>query len=125
MIDDLDWPFLLDRGTALVWFLVALYGISRRLRRLKKLNRIVLRKPEEQEDVDYLRSVKRSTYYRLGVKVALLIGATIALFHLMDIYLIWRFSVIIALILMSMETTNVDAVRARLARNAAARRQQR
>jgi len=119
---DQDWPFLLERGTALAWFLLAVAGIALRLRRLRRLHQIILRKPEEQEDIDYLRSVVWSTYLRLGVKVALLVGSIVALFHLMDIVLLWRFSVIVALILMTVETHNVDAVRARLARNATSRR---
>ncbi len=124
-MSDLDWPLLLDRSTALIWFLLALTGIVLRTRRLRRLHRIILPKPEVQEDVDYLRSVIRSTHLRLGVKVALLIGSMIALFHLMDLYLIWRFAVIVALILMVSETHNVDAVRARLARNATDRRRAR
>jgi hypothetical protein len=122
MMVDLDWTAILDRGTALAWFLLALLGIALRMRRLYHLNRIILPKPEQQEDVDYLRSVKRSTYYRLGVKFALLIGSMIALFQIFELFLVWRVAIIIALILMALETTNVDSVRARLARNARTRR---
>lgn len=120
---DIDWAFVLDRGTAFAWFVLALVGILLRVRRLGRLNQIILPKPEEPEDVKYLRSVKRSTYLRLATKVVLLIGATIALFQLFDFYLVWRGSVILILVLMIAETRSVDLIRAYLARNAALRKQ--
>ena len=63
-------------------------------------------------------SVRHSTYIRLGVKVVLLIGGMIALFHLMEYVLLWRAGVIIMLIAMALETLNVDRVRQRLALSA-------
>lgn len=117
----IDWPLLLNRGTALVWVLLALTGVVRRVRRLYRLNQIILLEPIEQEDVDYLASIKNSTYLRLSVKIVLLIGGLIALFQLTDFYLVWRVAVIVALVLMVMETSNVDQVRRRLALNAQAR----
>lgn len=110
----MDWPALLDRGTALIWVLLAALGVFRRVRRLVRLGQIILPEPVEQADADYLASVKQSTHLRLSVKVVLLIGGLIALFHLTDYYLIWRVGVIVALVLMNAETVSVDAVRQRL-----------
>jgi hypothetical protein len=112
---DMDWFELAERGTAIVWVALAIWGVFRRLRRLERLGRIILPEPLEQEDVDYLVSVKRSTHIRLTVKVVFLIGGTIALFHLTDYLLFWRAGVLLSLLLMDFETINVDAVRQRLA----------
>ena len=117
----LDWPLLVNRGTALVWVLLAAVGVLRRVRRLYRLNRIVLPTPLEPEDADYLASVKRSTYLRLGVKLVLLFGGLVALFQLTDLYLVWRIAIIAALVLMNAETGSVDGVRHRLAMSAQAR----
>lgn len=114
-------PYVLaERGTALLWVLLAVAGVFRRLRRIGRLNQIVLPEPYEQEDLDYLASVKRSTYLRLGVKCVLLLGGLIALFQATEYLLIWRVGVIVALALMDFETVNVDAVRRRLALRARA-----
>lgn len=114
----IDWPLLVNRGTALVWVLLAALGVLRRVRRLHRLSRIVLPEPRAVEDEDYLDSVCRSTYLRLGVKIVLLIGGLIALFQLTDLYLVWRAAIIAALVLMDFETINVDQVRHRLALSA-------
>lgn len=121
---DPGWAQVLDTGTALVWFLLALAGIVLRVRRLRRLDRIILPQPEHPEDVDYLRSVKRSTHLRLATKLVLLLGAAIALFGLVEFYLLWRLGIIVVLVLMISETTGVDAVRARLARHATMREAQ-
>lgn len=117
----LDWPLLLNRGTALVWVLLAAYGVFRRVRRLQRLNQIILPEPVEQEDVEYLASIKRSTYLRMGVKIVLLIGGCVALFNLMGYVLIWRFGVLLMLVFMDTETASVDRIRERLALSAQAR----
>jgi hypothetical protein len=115
-MDDIDTLYeFAERGTALVWVILATWGVFRRLRRLDGLNQIILPEPLEQEDVDYLASVKRSTYIRLTVKVVFWIGGVIALFHFTDLLLVWRTGVLISLGLMDFETVNVDAVRQRLA----------
>lgn len=118
---DMEWFALFERGTAMAWVALAILGIFRRVRRLEHLSRIILPQPLEQEDVDYLASVKRSTYLRLGVKVVLLLGGMIALFHLTEYVLLWRTGIIVALMLMDFETSNVDNVRQRLALSARAR----
>lgn len=112
---DMDWFSLVERATAMAWVALAMLGIFRRVRRLEHLSRIILPEPLEQEDADYLASVKRSTYLRLAVKVVLLIGGLIALFHMTEYILLWRGGIIVALILMDAETSNVDNVRKRLA----------
>lgn len=117
---DMDWFWFVERGTALAWVALAVLGVFRRVRRLEHLDQIILPEPVEQEDVDYLASVKRSTYLRLTVKLVLLIGGLIALFRLADYVLVWRFGVLLALVLMDFETVNVDAVRQRLALRARA-----
>lgn len=118
---DMDWFFLFERGTAMAWVALAILGVFRRLRRLERLGQIILPTPLEQEDVDYLASVKRSTYLRLFVKVILLLGGMIALFHLMEYVLLWRFGIIAALIFMGAETVSVDNIRRRLALSAQSR----
>jgi uncharacterized membrane protein len=112
---DMDWYAITERGTALLWPLLAALGVVRRTRRLIGLNRIILPDPVEREDLDYLDSVKRSTYLRLTVKVVLLMGGLIALFQAPEYLLFWRFGIIAVLVLMDVETVNVDAVRQRLA----------
>lgn len=105
----------------MAWVALAILGVFRRLRRLERLGQIILPTPLEQEDVDYLASVKRSTYLRLFVKVILLLGGMIALFHLMEYVLLWRFGIIAALIFMGAETVSVDNIRRRLALSAQSR----
>lgn len=104
---------MFDLLTAALWFGLAALGIFRRVRRLIHLNRIRLVEPVHPRDVDYLDSVRRSTWLRLGVKIVFLIGALIALFHL-PVFIAWRIGVIVALILMDLETVSVDRVRERL-----------
>ena len=110
---------LFDLVTAAVWFVLAALGIVRRVRRVIRLNRIVLPPPLNAHDADYLASVKRSTYLRLGVKVVLLIGACIALFGL-PLFEVWRIGIVVMLVLMNNETVSVDKVRDRLGRAAEA-----
>lgn len=108
---------LFDLITAALWFVLAALGIFRRVRRLVHLNRIVLVQPVDQRDEDYLDSVKRSTYLRLGVKIVFLVGSLIALFH-WPLFEIWRIGVIGALVLMDLETASVDRIRDRLGKAA-------
>lgn len=114
---DVRWWF--DLISASLWFALSAVGIVLRCRRLVRLHRIVLPDPVDSRDADYLASVKRSTYLRLGVKVVFLIGSTIALFHL-PLFWAWRVGVVAALGFMVFETVNVDRVRDRLARIEAA-----
>lgn len=111
---------LFDLITAAVWFTLAAIGVMRRIQRLIRLNRIVLPLPLNVSDADYLASVKRSTYLRLGVKVVLLIGALIALFGL-PLFELWRLGIVLALVFMNAETVSVDQVRDRLGRSQEAR----
>jgi hypothetical protein len=104
---------LFDLTTAALWFALAAFGIFRRVRRLVHLNQIVLVKPEHPRDVDYLRSIKRSTWLRLGTKIVLLIGSLIALFHL-PLFAVWRLGILLVLLFMVWETASVDRIRDRL-----------
>lgn len=104
-----------DLITAALWFVLACAGIALRIRRVVRLNRIHLIEPVHPSDADYLASVKRSTYLRLGVKVVLLLGSLIALFGL-PLFEFWRMGLVLALVLMLAETLSVDNVRERLAR---------
>lgn len=107
-----DW---FDWVTAVIWFVEATAGIILRVRRLIRLRRMVLVEPASDDDRDYLASVRRSTYLRLGVKIVLFIGSLIALFNL-PLFGVWRIGIIIALGFMLAETHGVDGVRARLGR---------
>lgn len=104
-----------DLVTAAIIFALSLLGIVRRCRRLVGLNRIILVQPEHPSDIDYLQSVKWSTYLRLGVKVVLFIGSLIMLFGL-PLFEFWRLGLVLALIFMNAETHSVDRIRERLAR---------
>lgn len=115
----IDSRTLFDLCTAAVIFALAALGIFRRLRRLIALHRIILVEPVDQRDVDYLDSIKRSTYLRLGVKVVFFIGSLIMLFGL-PLFEVWRMAVILALVFMNAETSSVDRVRDRLGRAAEA-----
>ncbi len=121
----LEWMWWLDRGVVLLGIALALMGIGARLRRLSRLNAIILPDPDDPEDFDYLRSVKRSTYLRLAAKSILLAGGLADLSGVMSIAIIWRLVAIGVLVFMSLETSNVDQVRARLALHAQARRRTR
>lgn len=110
--DDMWW---VNHAVAFVWVLLAAYGVMRRIVRMHHLRQIILPEPLEQEDVDYLASVKRSTRLRLTAKVILLIGGLIALFDLTDYRIVWWLGVVAILIVMDLETVSVDQVRARLA----------
>jgi hypothetical protein len=120
MMLDMDPYVAAERGTALAWVALALLGVFRRVRRLQRLDQIILPEPLVQEDADYLASVKRSTHLRLGVKLVLLGGGMIALFQAFEYLLFWRVGIIAALVLMDAETVNVDSVRLRLALRARA-----
>lgn len=104
-----------DLITAGLWFVLACAGLTLRIRRIIRLNHIRLVEPVHPSDADYLRSVKRSTYLRLGVKVVFLLGSLIALFNL-PLFEFWRIGVVTALAFMLVETLSVDNVRERLAR---------
>ena len=104
---------LFDFITAALWFALSAVGIVLRVRRLMRLNQIVLVDPSSKRDRDYLASIKRSTYLRLAVKVVFLIGSLIALFHL-PLFGLWRLAVIAALAFMIWETLSVDRVLDRL-----------
>jgi hypothetical protein len=103
-----------DLLSASIWFALSAVGIVLRVRRLMALRRIVLVEPIDPKDVEYLASITRSTYLRLGVKVVFLIGSLIALFHL-PLFGFWRLGIILALGFMIFETVGVDRIRARLA----------
>ena len=106
----------LDFLSASLWFLLATVGIVLRVRRLIRLHQIRLREPVSPIDAEYLASVKRSTYLRLGVKVVFLIGSLVALFQIPLTFWAWRAAVVLMLALMILETVGVDRIRARLAR---------
>lgn len=106
-----------DLITAALWFTLSAVGIVLRVRRLVRLNQIVLVDPSSKRDRDYLASIKRSTYLRLLVKVVFLIGSLIALFHV-PLFGIWRLGLIAALAFMIWETMGTDRVRDRLGRAA-------
>ena len=116
-----DFLYWFDFLTAATWFALSLVGVGLRVRRLYRLREIVLPDPVTQDDIDYLRSITRSTYLRLGVKIVFLIGSLIALFHL-PLFGIWRLAVILALGFMIAETTGVDRVRDRLGQGSDAER---
>jgi hypothetical protein len=106
-----------DLLSAALWFALALVGVVLRCRRIVRLHRIVLLAPVHPLDREYLDSVKRSTYLRLGVKMVFLIGAVIALFpSLSFLWPAWRLGVVLALGCMVAETVSVDLIRNRLAR---------
>ena len=106
----------LDFLSASLWFILATVGIVLRVRRLIRLHQIRLREPVSPIDAEYLASVKRSTYLRLGVKVVFLIGSLVALFQIPLTFWAWRAAVVLMLALMILETVGVDRIRARLAR---------
>jgi hypothetical protein len=108
-----------DLLTAALWFALSAVGIVLRVRRLVRLHRIRLPEPIDPKDREYLASVKRSTYLRLGVKVVFLIGALITLFNL-PLWWAWRLGIVAALFFMIWETVSVDHVRDRLGRSAEA-----
>lgn len=104
----------LDLLTNACWIALAVVGIGLRVRRLLRLHRIVLPRPLDPADVDYLASVKRSTRLRLGTKLVLLVGGLTALTHAPVAFWVWRVGVIAILALMVAETLSVDRVRERL-----------
>ena len=106
----------LDFLSASLWFILATVGIVLRVRRLVRLHQIRLREPVSPIDAEYLASVTRSTYLRLGVKVVFLIGSLVALFQIPLTFWAWRAAVVLMLALMILETVGVDRIRARLAR---------
>ncbi len=103
-----------DFITATLWFVLSLIEIALRLTRLVRLYQIRLPEPVDPRDEDYLASVRYSTCLRLGTTVVFLIGATIALFHLEELFSLWRLGILLALFFMILETTSVDRVRRRL-----------
>ncbi len=107
---------LFDLITAALVFVLSVYGIFRRCHRLYHLNRIELVEPIHQYDLDYLASIKQSTYLRLGVKLVFLTGALIMLFDL-PLFEVWRLGIVLALAFMNAETVSVDKIRERLARS--------
>ena len=109
-----DLAFWADLLTTALWIALAVVGIGLRVRRLRRLHRIVLPEPLDPADVDYLASVTRSTWLRLGTKAVLLIGGLTALTHLPVAFWFWRLSVNAILVLMLVETVSVDRVRERL-----------
>lgn len=114
MIESRDW---FDAMTAILWFGLAALGVVRRIQRLIRLSHIRLVEPVDARDEDYLQSVRRSTYLRLGTKFVLLTGSLIALFH-WPLFEVWRGGVILMLLFMNAETSSVDRVRERLGKAA-------
>lgn len=113
-----DYRGLFDLATAAAIFLLALLGIFLRVRRMINLNRIILVEPIDQRDIDYLASVKRSTWLRLGTKVVFFLGSLIMLFDLDALWAFWRIGIVVSLVLMAVETHSVDTVRDRLGKAA-------
>jgi ABC-type Fe3+ transport system permease subunit len=113
-----DARYWFDLVTALLWLLLAATGVVLRIRRSIRLNQIVLIQPTHPRDVEYLASVKRSTYLRLCVKIVFLIGALLVVFDVPWLWPAWRIGVVGVLMLMLAETFNVDHVRDRLGRAA-------
>lgn len=111
-----------DLLTAALWFALSLVCIVLRVRRLVRLHQIRLAEPVHPLDAEYLASVKRSTYLRLSVKVAFLVGSLVALLHLPWLWPLWRVLVVFSLVAMVAETVTVDHVRDRLGRAAAGSR---
>lgn len=105
-----------DLITAALWFALSAVGIVLRTQRLLRLRRIRLIEPVDPRDAEYLASVIRSTRLRLGVKVVFLIGGSIALYDLTLLWPVWRIGVVLALLLMILETVSVDMIRERLGR---------
>ncbi len=100
-----------DLITGHLWLLLSLFGIALRVRRLVRLNRVVLVAPVDPRDRMYLDQIKRSTYLRLGVKSVLLVGALIAVFDINSLWWLWRAGICLGLLLMLLETAGVDHVR--------------
>lgn len=109
------WEWL-DFGTAVLWLVLALVGIGLRIRRLLIYRSLVATTPADQA---YLASIKRSTYFRLSVKLVLLVGAVAAVLGVVVPPVATRVGILIMLILMLSETSIVDAIRARLGREQA------
>lgn len=108
---------LFDLLTAAFAFAVALTGVVLRVRRLIRLHRIVLPQPQHPLDLEYLRSVRRSTYLRLGVKSLLLVGSVVMLLpQVLPVWVVWRLGYDAMLVLLLAETLGVDGIRNRLAR---------
>lgn len=113
-----DFAATFDLVTGVLWLALAVVGIALRLKRLARLQRIVLVDPTDGHDELYLHQIKVSTYLRLGVKCVLLIGALIAVFDLGGLWWAWRLGVCLMLALMIWETTSVDHIRGVLGRTA-------
>jgi hypothetical protein len=105
-----------DLITAALWLTLSLVGIVLRIRRAIRLRQIILPEPIDARDQEYLESVKRSTYLRLGVKVVFLLGSMIALFDLSLLWWLWRIGIVVSLGFMIAETISVDTIRTRLGR---------
>lgn len=105
-----------DKGTAALWFLLASAGVLARLRRIWVLHRVQLVEPIHPGDREYLRTITRSGYLRLLVKLVFLTGALIALFGL-PLFGLWRVGIVVALACLILETSNTDRVRGQLARS--------
>lgn len=106
----------MERITAILWVLLAVAGCSLRLRRLRILHAFSCTDPA---DIRYHRSVIRSSFYRLAVKVILLFGGVLAWW--LDppvppapadwLFWAWRFGMLGVLSLLLIEDLNVDRMR--------------
>ena len=107
---------LIERTTAVLWVLLAVAGCSLRIRRLRILHTFTCTDPA---DIRYHRSVIRSSFYRLAVKVILLFGGTLAWW--LDppvpappadfLFWGWRGGMLVVLTLLLVEDLQVDRVR--------------
>ncbi len=107
-MDTID-AHMIERLTAYAWVTVALLGICARSWRLWVLYRI---EPKTDGERRYLRNVIRSSYFRFAVKTTLLVGGLQAAFGFVPGgFWIWRFGVVIALLLLLLEDLNVTLSR--------------
>lgn len=107
---------VVERVTAALWVLLAVAGISLRIRRLRILRAFTCDDPADRR---YHQSVIRSSYYRLGAKVILLFGGALAWWvdpvvpesAVVWLFWGWRLGMLGVLILLLIEDLNVDRVR--------------
>jgi sterol desaturase/sphingolipid hydroxylase (fatty acid hydroxylase superfamily) len=105
-----------ERFTAMLWLLLAVAGVATRVRRLRILYAFVCTDPN---DIRYHRSVIRSSWLRLFAKTILFLGGllivwltpTVPDFPTDLLFWSWRVGMIVVLLLLLLEDTNVDRVR--------------
>jgi hypothetical protein len=105
-----------ERITAALWIILAVAGISLRIRRLRILRAFTCTDPSDRR---YHRSVIRSSCYRLAVKVILLFGGvliwwldpSVPVSPIDWLFWAWRLGMLGVLVLLLVEDLNVDRVR--------------